>query len=108
MDYNKDAIGRAFHSFWKTNKGNIRYRLSAKDVTPTKVSSFDIQLTEGDYGDGFNFQCHALNLRVEIDNLEQPFNATFTIKVDVTIQQEGEKPIETVKAIKDNTIFLSK
>lgn len=109
MDFNTEAIRTAFRTFWQTNKDNIRFRLGGKDVTLAKVPSFSIQQsTEGDYGSGYNFQCQALAIPIQIGCLEQPLNLTFVIKVSAKIQRKGEKPTEIVESIKDDTIYLSK
>lgn len=108
MKYDKEQIDSEFSKFWRENKNLMKYNYRGNTVTPESVSSFSLQLREGDYGEGYNFHCDALNMRVKINNHEKPYNAEFVIKVgiaDDTKNQNG-KPLETVLGIKNNTIFL--
>lgn len=108
MEYNSDKIVDNFRLFWQKNKGKMRYQIGSKEVLPESVSSFHIQLKEGDYGDGYNFKCETLNLRVMIDDDECPYDAEFIIKVSYKASDNCKKPNEFIESIKDNTIFLKK
>ena len=105
MNFNLLAIQDDFRNFWKTAKDTVRYKLRGEDFFPEVVNSFDIQLEEGDYGDGYNFKCQSLNLRLGTNGLEKPYSAEFIIKV-VPIINENNKVIEKIIGIKDNCIYL--
>lgn len=99
------AIQDDFHNFWRSAKDSMRYKLRGTDFSPETVSTFGIQLTEGDYGDDFNFKCQSLNLRILANGVERPYSAEFIIKV-VPIVKGHNQVIEKVVSIKDNCIYL--
>lgn len=70
MKYDIDQIDSEFRKFWRENKNSMKYNYRGKTVTPESVSSFSLQLQEGDYGEEYNFHCDALNMRVQIDRFE--------------------------------------
>ena len=105
MDFNLHTIQCDFGNFWKTVKDTVRYKLRGEDFFPEVVSNFNIQLEGGDYGDGYNFKCQALNLRLFANGLEKPYSAEFVLKV-VPIINENNKVIEKIIRIKNNCIYL--
>ena len=86
----------------------MKYFLKGVEVVPKNVSPFSLQLQEGDFGNGYNFKCDTLNLRVDIDGIECPYDAEFVIKVSYTIESEGSKPVERIDSVKDNRISLKR
>ncbi|MBD5425921.1 MAG: hypothetical protein HDR45_06995 [Bacteroides sp.] len=107
MEYSIDSIQEHFTLFWKTAKKTVHYKLNGRDLIPEKVSGFGIQLTPGDYGDGYNFSCVALNLRIQENSTEVPYDANFIIKVVSTTDENGNLT-EKIVNIKDNCIYLKK
>lgn len=105
MDFNLVAIQCDFRNFWNSVKDTVHYKLRGEAFFPDVVSNFNIQLEEGDYGDGYNFKCQTLNLRLSAKGLEMPYSAEFILKV-VPIINENNKVIEKIIGIKDNCIYL--
>ena len=105
MDFNLQAIRSDFRDFWKTAKGTVHYKLRGEDFFPDAVSNFSIQLEEGDYGDGYNFKCQTLNLRIAADGVEKRYSAEFILKV-VPIDTNNNEIIEKIQGIKDNCIYV--
>jgi hypothetical protein len=108
MDFNKDVIEKSCRAYIMAHDEELKFRLNSKSVDSKIVSGFNIELTSGDYGDGFNFSCHAINLTINLTDSDGnqifPCSADFVIKVVPGQQNEDEK----VVAIKDNLIFLRK
>lgn len=105
MEYTLDSIRADFHDYWKTARNSVSYKINGRYCVPESISNFDIQLSRGDFGDGFNFQCEALNLRVNMNGEEKPYSAEFFIKVVPEISENGIL-CEKIIAIKDNCIYL--
>ena len=106
MDYNKDVIRQKLMPYWKDNWHLLSFKLNGKDVQPEAVSSMTIQLEEGDYGDGYNFHCIGLNLRVTINGVDKPYKAEFTIKVIPQMDSGSNKPTEIIDGVQNNMVLL--
>lgn len=107
MNFDEAKIQELFREFWRKNKNNMKYYYKGKCVEPENISGFSIQLTEGDYGDGFNFSCESINLRVQLDSHDRLCKAHFYIKVLPVQNQNDDMPTEVITEIKDNKIYLS-
>jgi len=108
MDYNIETVKQLVASFWKKNWKQFNFKLNGKTVKPDSVSSITVQLERGEFVDGCNFHCTALNLRVSINGVDNLYKADFTIKV-VPVYEEGKiEPSEAVENVYLNTIFLKK
>lgn len=105
MEYCLESIQKDFRLFWKSAKDAVSFKLNGKAINPESIPSFQIQINEGDFGDGYNFQCQSLDLKILIDNCERRYKADFIIKV-VPISVNNGKPTEKIVAIKDNCIYL--
>lgn len=106
MDFNKDAIQRQVSTFWRKNWKQFCFKLNGKELKPESVSSITPQLEEGDFGNGYNFSCLGLNLRVSINGIEKPYKAEFVIKVVPIFKNDNSKPSEIITGIQNNTITL--
>lgn len=106
MEYSLEAIQEDFRLFWKSAKDSVSFILGGQAIALESIPSFNIQINEGDFGDGYNFHCQSLDLRIMVDNCERRYKAVFTIKVEPMINNNG-KPTEKIIAIRDNCIYLS-
>jgi hypothetical protein len=108
MDKDLDSlIQDAFRVFWKEHKNSVDFKLKGEIFIPEEIKGFDVQLEKSNGGDGFNYSCKSLNLRIRSNKLERPYTATFVIKVHISTAEDGSIKAN-VEAIKDNCIYLKK
>lgn len=100
MMYENKKIADAFREFWKEAQKHTQFIYKGRVVETQKISSFDLQFTQGDYDNDFNFHCQTLNLRIQLDMVEKPYIGEFYIKVT------GQTGQEMVCAIKNNRIYI--
>jgi hypothetical protein len=100
-------IQDAFRVFWKEHKNSVDFKLKGEIFIPEDIKGFDVQLEKSNGGDGFNYSCKSLNLRILFNNMECPYTATFVIKVHISTAEDGSIKAN-VEAIKDNCIYLKK
>jgi len=106
MIFDHKSIIDSFKIFWRSNKDSIKFYYNGESVAPEKISGFEIQLNEGEFGDGYNFHCSTLNMRVQIGCCEKPYKGDFYLKVLVKHCEQNGMPKEVIHSIKENTIFL--
>lgn len=108
MKFDLKKIEDELRNFWKANKEEMHYFLNGKEVHPEKVSQCAFQLKEVESSDEYNFEIISLNLRVQIDSIEEPYTAFFSIKVVPETTIDEKIPKEKIMEIRDNRITLRK
>lgn len=108
MKFDHIKIEEKLQDYWRDNKKEMKYFLQGKEVFPESVSSCAFQLKEIESEDGYDFEVTTLNLRVQIDSVEAPYNANFLIKVVPELIPEKELPEEKIVGIQNNRINLYK
>lgn len=107
MKFDEEKIEASFREFWKLNKDNVIFVYKGKKLDVLKVAGITkFQMEPGDFGDGYNYSCTALNARIECEGGEKPYTVEFVIKVIPEINNPSGIPAEKVIAIRDNKIYL--
>lgn len=107
MKFDEEKIEASFREFWKLNKDNVVFVYKGKKLDVSKVAGITkFQMEPGDFGDGFNYSCTALNARIESEGCEKPYKVEFVIKVIPEIDNASGIPADKVIAIRDNKMYI--
>lgn len=109
MNFDKNVIKQEIQCLLRQEFKNLKFYLNGKKIDPQSVTvEGGIQLDEGDFGAGYNFNCRLLNLRVLTENTEHSYEGECILKVSYKIVDNASKPVEFLESIKDNKIQIKK
>lgn len=110
MLYDEERIKNLIPQFIKSHRSEISFFKKGKKINVSLFSGIHvINVTKGDYGDGFNFEAVITIDTVQIEGLTCLMKASLTLKVGYECHSTGinlKEPQEFIIEIKNNRINL--
>lgn len=107
MKVDEQVIRKLFPQFWKTVKDKVLFKSAGKSIKVDKFPLFGLSTIEECESDSLlDYKCHCQirNFRLQSESVDKVYDGELDLIIGADCS--GPKPIEFIKAIKDNTIFV--
>lgn len=107
MKVDEQVIREQFLTFWLGVKDQVQFKSAGKSIKVDKTQSCSLSTLEERESDNpseYKFHCQVYEIRLQSDGLDKLYTGEFDLIIEVDCS--GLKPMEHIKAIKDNTIFV--
>ena len=107
MKVDEQVIRNQFPRFWLGVKDQVQFKSAGKSIKVDKTPSCGLSTLKecgSDNPSEYKFHCQAFEIRLQSDGVEKLYTGEFDLIIEVNCS--GSKPMEYIKAIKDNTISV--
>lgn len=107
MKVDEQVIREQFPRFWSEVKDQVQFKSAGKSIKIDKTPSCSLSTLEERESDNpseYKFHCQAYEIRLQSDGLDKLYTGEFDLIIEMNCS--GSKPMEYIKAIKDNTISV--